>query len=47
MGVSQARIDQVKVLRPVRMAIGWMNRLAMAFDGRDVAKPRASGSENN
>jgi glycosyltransferase involved in cell wall biosynthesis len=42
MGVSQARIDKIKVLKPVRAAMGWVNRLAMAWDRQDTAKPRSS-----
>ena len=39
MGVSQARLDHAKGLRPVRLAIGWVSRLAMAFARTDVATP--------
>jgi glycosyltransferase involved in cell wall biosynthesis len=39
MGVSQARLNQIKLLGPVRLVIGWVNRLTMAFDRAHVATP--------
>src|SRR6185436_16757218 len=47
MGVSPARLNKVKVLRPVRMTIGWVNRVTMAFDRTEVATPPSSTSEKH
>jgi glycosyltransferase involved in cell wall biosynthesis len=47
LGVSHARLNQIKRLRPVRMVIGWVNRLTMAFDRAEAATPPSSGTEKN
>jgi glycosyltransferase involved in cell wall biosynthesis len=47
MGVSEARIDQVKGLMPVRKAMSWLNRRAITRTRRDIANPRSSGWEKN
>lgn len=47
MGVSEARIDQVKGLMPVRMVMSWLNRRAIMRAHRDIARPRSSGWGKN
>ena len=47
LGVSHARLNQIKGLTPVRVVIGWVNRLAMAYDRGPVAARRSSGTEKN
>jgi glycosyltransferase involved in cell wall biosynthesis len=47
MGVSETRVEQVKELTPVRMAMGWLNRLAIAGVRREMPKPRSSGWGKN